>query len=57
MAGAFLKVSQLATIESLHVAIRDEVPVKIDANIAASSRAYADMDFGQDRLKEGVAFG
>jgi 2-oxoacid:acceptor oxidoreductase gamma subunit (pyruvate/2-ketoisovalerate family) len=55
MAGAFLKVSQLATVESLHLAIREEVPIKIDANIAASSQAYSQMDFSQDRLKEVAA--
>ncbi len=55
MAGAFLKISRLATIESLHLAIRDEVPVKIDANIAASSQAYARMVSSPNRLKEGAA--
>lgn len=55
MAGAFLKVSRLATIECLHLAIRNEVPVKIDANIAASSEAYARMRGSQERNKEGDA--
>jgi len=55
MAGAFLKVSRLATIECLHLAIRDEVPAKIDANIAASSQAYARIHGSRERLEEGDA--
>ncbi|MBN1656537.1 MAG: 2-oxoacid:acceptor oxidoreductase family protein [Deltaproteobacteria bacterium] len=43
MAAAFLKVSQLATIEGLCKAIEDEVPIKRQANIAASNQAYARM--------------
>lgn len=53
MAGAFLKISRLATVESLHLAIRDEVPVKIEANIAASTQAYAHVDCSPDRVEEG----
>ena len=55
MAGAFLRVSQLATVECLHLAIRHEVPAKMDANIEAASQAYAHMLDSQNRLVEGDA--
>jgi 2-oxoacid:acceptor oxidoreductase gamma subunit (pyruvate/2-ketoisovalerate family) len=53
MAGAFLNVSRLATIESLHAAIRDEVPFKQEANIAASSQAYSRMDAFIQQINQG----
>lgn len=40
MCGAFLRVSGLASIESLEAAIREEVPVKPEANTAAAREAY-----------------
>lgn len=43
MAGAFLRVSKLASIEKLHFAIREDVPAKAEANICAASQAYTEL--------------
>ena len=46
--GAFAKISGLASVDSICEAIREEVPVKPDANAKAAREAYEQVNFQED---------
>lgn len=42
--GAFIKATKLASLESVNEAVREEVPIKKEANVRATTQAYEQVE-------------